>query len=312
MRLLPSSMKQRLPFGDEVLGFALLPAEGELGNIAGVFWDDVERLAKESNVDRYQILAHAIAHEIGHLLLRTLNHVDAGLMRAHWGPEDLQLACRGLLLLGPREAARLRDEVRTQAASRQVPMINITIKNDAQVPDTTLEEAQGVVTRILSIAGIKTRWRQCGETRADSKVAPNSPIQGTARRIDLHIIPRAMAAYWASRTTSLGLAMIPGEGKRGERAYVFYHRVEEVAATGEASAGQILGHAMAHEIGHLLLNSTAHSGVGIMQAEWHKGQMQLLRNGWLLFTGMQSHKMRAEVLVRETEPQILQAANARN
>jgi hypothetical protein len=116
MRLLPSSMKQRLPFGDETLGFALLPAEGELGNIAGVFWDDVERLAKESKVDRCHILGHAMAHELGHLLLRTLKHADIGLMRAHWGPEELQLACRGLLLFGPREAARLRNEVRTRVA----------------------------------------------------------------------------------------------------------------------------------------------------------------------------------------------------
>jgi hypothetical protein len=117
MRLLPSSTKQRLPFGDETLGFALLPAEGEVGNIAVVFWDDVERLAKESKVERYHILGHAMAHELGHLLLRTLKHADAGLMRAHWGPEELQLACRGLLLFAPREAARLRNEVRTRAAA---------------------------------------------------------------------------------------------------------------------------------------------------------------------------------------------------
>jgi hypothetical protein len=233
--------------------------------------------------------------------------VEDDMKKQRSGSRDWARIALGLFLLG----SAVLDAGPVAAARKEHPRINIAIHNYAQVPETTLEEAEAVATRVLSIARIEARWRQHGESRADSKVPPNSSTLKTTPRFDLLIIPRAMAAYWASRTTSLGLAVIPGEGKRGDRAYVFYHRVEEMAATGEASAGQILGHAMAHEIGHLLLNSTAHSGVGIMQAEWHKGQMRLLRSGWLLFTGMQSRQMRAEILARQVEGEILEAGTTR-
>jgi hypothetical protein len=121
-----------------------------------------------------------------------------------------------------------------------------------------------------------------------------------------------MAAHWASGTTSLGLAILPGAGKKGDMAYIFYHRVEELAATEEASPAQILGHAMAHEIGHLLLNSNRHSDVGIMEAEWHSEQIEWLRNGRLLFTLPQARQMRAAVLVRQRETGILQAETTPN
>jgi len=85
-----------------------------------------------------------------------------------------------------------------------------------------------------------------------------------------------------------------------------------LAGNGDASAGQILGHAMAHEIGHLLLNSSAHSPVGIMQGEWDKRELTHLQAGRLLFTSEQSHLMRAEVLARQTGIGISQATTTQN
>ena len=112
VRILPEPMAARLPFRNITLGFALLTEEGGYGSVAGVLYHKVESLANETHTDRYHILGHGIAHEIGHLLLRTLKHNGRGLMRANWGPEELQLASRGLLRFTPEEAARLRAEVR--------------------------------------------------------------------------------------------------------------------------------------------------------------------------------------------------------
>jgi hypothetical protein len=51
---------------------------------------------------------------------------------------------------------------------------------------------------------------------------------------------------------------------------------------------------MAHEIGHLLLDSNSHSGAGIVQPHWDPEQMRLLLMGALLFVPEQSKLMRAE------------------
>jgi hypothetical protein len=197
------------------------------------------------------------------------------------------------------------------AAGKELPTINVVTNDYARVSTRTLQEAQEVATRVLSIAGIETRWHQCRESEADSNLGPNPGRLETAATVFLLIIPRAMAAHWASGTTSLGLAILPGAGKKGDLAYIFYHRVEELAATEDASAAQILGHAMAHEIGHLLLNSNRHSDVGIMQAEWRSEQMESLCSGRLLFTDIQARQMRAGVLVRQTKTGILQAQTTR-
>jgi hypothetical protein len=110
-------MADQLPFRDITLGFAALTEEGGRGYVAGILCHRAESLAEQTMTPPYHILAHAVAHEIGHLLLRTLKHARTGLMRANWGPEELQLACRGLLLFAPREAARLRAEVRARGAA---------------------------------------------------------------------------------------------------------------------------------------------------------------------------------------------------
>jgi hypothetical protein len=49
---------------------------------------------------------------------------------------------------------------------------------------------------------------------------------------------------------------------------------------------------MAHELGHLLLGSNAHSRQGIMCPDWHGGELQLASTGSLLFSEEQARFMR--------------------
>jgi hypothetical protein len=63
----------------------------------------------------------------------------------------------------------------------------------------------------------------------------------------------------------------------GADVTIFYDRIErleERALTADATAPQILGHAMAHEIGHLLLGSTKHSAAGIMKGHWEQADFE--------------------------------------
>lgn len=63
--------------------------------------------------------------------------------------------------------------------------------------------------------------------------------------------------------TSVGMALTEG----GIYATIFYPRVKEYAQEGIASHSQILGHAIAHEIGHFLLGPVPHARFGIMRSE---------------------------------------------
>jgi hypothetical protein len=59
--------------------------------------------------------------------------------------------------------------------------------------------------------------------------------------------------------------------------------------------GTLLGHAMAHELGHLLLGSNSHSLTGLMCANWLTKDLIHMEQGGLLFSEEQSLKMKAKL-----------------
>jgi hypothetical protein len=76
---------------------------------------------------------------------------------------------------------------------------------------------------------------------------------------------------------------------------IFYDRIERLEMrpiSGGATVSQILGYAMAHEIGHVLLGSTEHSADGIMRGPWKQPEFERRAKGWLQFTTQQSAAMR--------------------
>lgn len=101
------------------MGFANVAPGG--GAYASVFVDRVQRFADRfpDLVNLSALAGHAIAHEIGHLLLSQVEHTF-GIMDGVWGREKLALAARGELCFVPQQAAKIRQEVRRRAAAAYV------------------------------------------------------------------------------------------------------------------------------------------------------------------------------------------------
>ncbi|MEZ5356728.1 MAG: hypothetical protein R2762_29165 [Bryobacteraceae bacterium] len=95
MLQLVSGSKKNTP---TVTGMAF--TQGEASVFACLYVDRVRELALESNWEFGELLGHAAAHEIGHLLLRSSGHAPAGVMRAPWEVKDLRrLSHSGLIFL---------------------------------------------------------------------------------------------------------------------------------------------------------------------------------------------------------------------
>jgi hypothetical protein len=95
------------------------------------------------------------------------------------------------------------------------------------------------------------------------------------------------------------MGLTPGtEDARGRLAFVLINRVNEVAAGYGASPSIVLGAAIAHELGHLLI-SKEHTAVGIMQPYLNQSDFRDAREGRLLFTSEQAEavRQRAKMLV---------------
>lgn len=96
-----------LTLTDTTFGVAFLAEDGS-GRYADVFYNPVRKLSGAGDVSQSTLLAHVMAHEIGHLLLGSNAHIRLGLMRAHWDSDDLRRAAMGGLLFTAEEAQRMR------------------------------------------------------------------------------------------------------------------------------------------------------------------------------------------------------------
>jgi alcohol dehydrogenase class IV len=76
---------------------------------------------------------------------------------------------------------------------------------------------------------------------------------------------------------------------------VFMNRVTKQLTVGELSAGQVLGHAIVHEIGHHLLGDNSHAPQGIMVAKWSDQHLRRISKGDLLFTQQEVKRIQDEV-----------------
>jgi hypothetical protein len=120
----------------------------------------------------------------------------------------------------------------------------------------------------------------------------------------LRILPQPRATL-ASRS-ALGEALPCQLRRDGCIASVFLNRAKQLADRTGMSVHQVLGHAMAHELGHLLLGSNSHSGWGLMRAVWNSQDIQRAAKGALLFTSVE-----AEVIGQKVLAQIQQKVLAR-
>jgi hypothetical protein len=76
--------------------------------LAFVFYQRIAWISLMCNVAKASILAVAMAHEIGHVLLPDDSHTPAGLMRGDWDRDDVWKATAGLLQFTDRDAVLIR------------------------------------------------------------------------------------------------------------------------------------------------------------------------------------------------------------
>jgi hypothetical protein len=103
-----------------VLGFTQTVPEGR-GTRAYVFYPRIVRMAQKFNVMLEKLLAVAMAHELGHMLMPDASHGAQGIMRAPWDYFDLRAASNGRLRFSKESAGliRLQAASSTQIVTRQ-------------------------------------------------------------------------------------------------------------------------------------------------------------------------------------------------
>jgi hypothetical protein len=103
----------------------------------------------------------------------------------------------------------------------------------------------------------------------------------------------------------LGDAMLDTRTGTGVLATIYIDRVEWLAREAGGDSRALLGRAIAHKLGHLLLASTSHGPVGLMRALWSQEEVRrsLTRDWTFAPTDVQAIRYRA--LRRTGQPSLI-------
>ena len=195
------------------------------------------------------------------------------------------------------------------ADSKMRSEIAIHVYNYARVNQEILAEAEKVAAGIFAKAGVETKWVEV-EPSWVKPVTHDERTSVPCSYIQLDILTREMFDRLGLPDRVMGMAL--GAGPNRKYVYVSYSRADalffgELSAQEfgilrlVASKGQILGHVFAHELGHVLLNTTSHSSSGIMRGVWDFKDLNDASSGQMLFSTEQAQTLRAEVLRRTAQ-----------
>jgi hypothetical protein len=184
-----------------------------------------------------------------------------------------------------------------------MPGINVLVYDHAQVPGQTLNRTEWEVTRIFHDAGIGVTWRNCDTAITGIHQEVNCTQEVTPTELILRILPEIPVVPGLTHDSTMGFAV-------GNLASVSFCRVKAEAGKFGVNPYAVLGPAIAHEIGHLLLGSQGHSPTGIMRASWQRRDYEAPPLGAFKFTAGQAVQMRAEVKRRVQEQGATEVAAA--
>jgi len=210
---------------------------------------------------------------------------------------------RGLANSVPRTAWLALILVIFAASAEAAPAISaaesITVRlyDYASINRTVLAASTQVASGLLANAGVGSRWEQCRTSEQGANLSPSCADRADSSVLQLRIQTERQAKRLELKVGQFGYALPTADG-HGVIAGVFLGKVSRVARAQGLDVPVLLGHIMAHELGHLLLGSCRHGFEGIMRPSWTNRDLMKTQAGGLRFTSAEASRMQAQVVAR--------------
>lgn len=158
------------------------------------------------------------------------------------------------------------------------PEVLVRIFDAGGISGMTMAHAEIVARQIMASAGVKVRFAISAPTRPELQTAA-CEIAAATETIDVRL------AYSVPHEYKPGvLAEAHPFANCGIRITVFINRVSRLFEMRLAPDSSILGHVLAHELGHVLLRLENHSATGLMKARWTDHDFVQMRSKIFAFT----------------------------
>lgn len=165
--------------------------------------------------------------------------------------------------------------------------IPVVVYNNADLPPAVLAESEQIADRIYGEIGIELIW-----TDAPAMPAGDRDFDGMPMAHPIYVMLKTDHEQPQGRE-----ADVLGRAFRGAYiAWIMCSRADRTARLRGLPLAPVIGHVMAHEIGHLLLPAGGHSKFGIMQAVL---DLDLAARNDLWFDAGQANAIRARLLASQ-------------
>lgn len=181
-------------------------------------------------------------------------------------------------------------------------MLTIRLYATGDTPAPDLAAAQQTAGAILNQALVEVDWTDCRpHPKKPHPLTCDRPVQETEVVIRLVTAANGRSADDLAGDV-LGDAIVDPASGNGALGTVYLDRVKRAAAASNTSESELLGRVIAHEVGHLLLGTTAHAQSGVMRATWTRAVLTRRRAGDWTFSADQSVTLRARLGERDHQP----------
>ena len=167
--------------------------------------------------------------------------------------------------------------------------------NNFGVPEADLSAARQHAEVILQQAGVNILWADCWTGNHQPADAPARCLEPVGGDIVLRLAKAPQADR--SRFVSMGYSLV-GRFDTPFLATVYVDRAQSVAAGSGIDSRRVLGLAIAHELGHVLLNSNSHPSRGLMRADWSRAELRSSDTTTWQFLDAEAAHLRASAMAR--------------
>jgi hypothetical protein len=168
-------------------------------------------------------------------------------------------------------------------------LLAIRLYDNTGLPIADLHAAARNAADVLRAAGIDARFVVC-PPRDNSTGCIGLPADG-----ELVVRIVRTPSHDADLGDTLGYASVDTVQHRGVLATVFADRSAALASRAGIEETTVIGYAVAHEVGHLLLGTSAHARSGLMRPRWSVSELQRRTSrDWRFSTG-ESATLRARL-----------------
>lgn len=170
-----------------------------------------------------------------------------------------------------------------------IDSILVRVYDNVGIVTTDLNDALKHSREILRRAEVSVDWVQCPARRTGSVPAICDTSPGNSE-----MVVRLIEGAEKDRDKRpLGQPLLDRSRGTGVFATVFMNRVDRFAEVAQYSRSVVLGRAIAHEIGHLILGTDEHSATGLMREVWTVEQLVRNRSEDWQFSPAQTFELRS-------------------